>query len=213
MGSDNRKVATDALETLGTIIDDKSGRDAIHLAVEPVIAGCTLKPGDDVEIIDGVAKPGENPVGIVDPFLQKRVLKGQRFWLVVYPRQITSLRHVWTHPRFPEAPMELNDHPKTAQVSETHPRFPEAPMLGLSVGNPEATPARKWLESYASELRVTYDELMNHTDNYIQNGTYWSEGSRFEGECLPYEFWDHYEAVTGKVVDSYQKGSFFSCSC
>lgn len=37
--SDKRSVATDALETLGTIIDDKQKRDAIHLAVEPVVAG------------------------------------------------------------------------------------------------------------------------------------------------------------------------------
>lgn len=36
---DKRSVSTDALETLGTIIDDRAGRDAIHLAVEPVHAG------------------------------------------------------------------------------------------------------------------------------------------------------------------------------
>ena len=31
-------VATDALATLGTIIDETAGRDAIHLAVEPAVA-------------------------------------------------------------------------------------------------------------------------------------------------------------------------------
>ena len=43
MGSDKRSVATDALETLGTIIDDTQKRDAIHLAVEPVVAGERLQ--------------------------------------------------------------------------------------------------------------------------------------------------------------------------
>jgi hypothetical protein len=44
--SNARSVATDALATLGTIIDDTQKRDAIHIAVEPVIAGERLRPGD-----------------------------------------------------------------------------------------------------------------------------------------------------------------------
>lgn len=69
--SDKRSVATDALETLGTIIDDKQKRDAIHLAVMPVIAGVVLPPGMHVSATNGVAMPavpGEG-LGIVDPFL------------------------------------------------------------------------------------------------------------------------------------------------
>jgi hypothetical protein len=101
--ADKRTVSTDALETLGTIIDETAGRDAIHLAVEPVVAAHMLRPGDDVGFVEGGVGYCENPVGIVDPFLKERwVQKGQRFWLVVYPRQITSLRHVWTHPAFEE---------------------------------------------------------------------------------------------------------------
>lgn len=101
MSADNRTVATDALETLGTIIDEKAGRDAIHLAVEPAIAGETLTPGQHVGFLDGIAMPSHEPsVGIVDPFLKDVIEEGQRFWLVVYPRQIKSLRHVWTHDAF-----------------------------------------------------------------------------------------------------------------
>ena len=46
--SDKRTVATDALETLGMIINDAAGRDAIHLAVEPMIARHPLRPGEYV---------------------------------------------------------------------------------------------------------------------------------------------------------------------
>jgi len=55
MSADKRSVSTDALATLGTIIDDTAGRDAIHLAVEPIIAGEKLYPGQDVGISEGKA--------------------------------------------------------------------------------------------------------------------------------------------------------------
>lgn len=109
--SDKRSVSTDALETLGTIIGEGEKRDAIHLAVEPIAAGVKLHAGQDVGIFNGKAYPAGTVksaqfklVGIVDPFLKQPVFPDEKFWLVVYPRQITSLRHVWTHPDFPEIP-------------------------------------------------------------------------------------------------------------
>jgi hypothetical protein len=107
--ADKRSPSTDALETLGMIHFKPEARDAIHLAVEPIEAGMDLEVGSDVGVgADGKAyhKGYEfrviNPVGIVDPFLPRSVKKGERFWLVVYPRMITSLRHVWSHPAFEE---------------------------------------------------------------------------------------------------------------
>lgn len=127
--ADKRSVATDALATLGTIIDEKGGRDAIHLAVNPTYAQEKLYPGQDV----GADGTSNNPVGIVDPFLKSPVMPGERFWLVVYPRQIDSLRHVWTHPAFPAEP---NPSPKTKELSE------------------------KWLREFAVRSDVDYDEMM-----------------------------------------------------
>lgn len=49
MSTDKRSVATDTLETLGSIIDENAGRDAIHLAVEPSIAAETIYPGQHVK--------------------------------------------------------------------------------------------------------------------------------------------------------------------
>lgn len=126
--NDTRSPITDALETLGMIHFKKEKRDAIHLAVEPVKAGCRLKPGERIGIVDGFAytvgyqfvpdksvKPveddGVNRVsftrvnipyqGIVDPFLTTDVQLGESFWFVMKPREVRSLRHVWEHPNFP----------------------------------------------------------------------------------------------------------------
>ncbi|QEM41137.1 hypothetical protein HYP85_gp040 [Pseudomonas phage Zuri] len=109
--ADKRSPSTDALETLGMIHFKPEARDAIHLAVEPVIAFCNLEVGQKVGIINGEACPTgfmmENGKrvpyhGIVDPFLPEGPLEGQSFWFVMAPRMVQSLRHVWEHPDFPE---------------------------------------------------------------------------------------------------------------
>lgn len=126
--NDTRSPITDALETLGMIHFKKEKRDAIHLAVEPVAAGCRMKPGDRIGIVDGFAYPvgyqyipdkdiksvgddGVNRVGlmrvnvpyqgIVDPFLTTDVQLGDKFWFVMKPREVRSLRHVWEAEGFP----------------------------------------------------------------------------------------------------------------
>ena len=100
-----RPVTTDALETLGMIHKKQEARDAIHLAVEPVTAGEVLAPGTGIRIDKGVAWRASTGVmqGIVDPFLPRSAQPGERFWFVMLPRQVRSLRHVWNHPDFPEA--------------------------------------------------------------------------------------------------------------
>lgn len=106
MSGDNRSVSTDALETLGMVHFRKEYRDAIHLAAEPIEAGADMERATRVYIgNDGKAYPTLNGgLGIVDPFLPNGGVKeGEKFWLIVNPRQITSLRHVWSHPDFPEA--------------------------------------------------------------------------------------------------------------
>ncbi len=115
MSADKRTVSTDALETLGMIHFKPEGRDAIHLAVEPVIATAGLSVGCKIGIVGGYAYPtgmpmsetldgGEGVVpyhGIVDPFLPRGPVPGESFWFVMAPRMVASLRHVWEHPDFP----------------------------------------------------------------------------------------------------------------
>jgi len=110
----DRTPSTDALETLGMIHFKPEHRDAIHLAVDPVIAGKTLKVGQKIGIINGVAFATGTVVevdgkeikvpyhGIVDPFLPHGPVGGESFWFVMAPRMVTSLRHVWSCPGFEE---------------------------------------------------------------------------------------------------------------
>lgn len=195
MGSDKRTVATDALETLGTIINESAGRDAIHLAVEPVVAAHQLRPGDDVGFVEGGVGSCDNPVGIVDPFLRGTVKKGQRFWLVVYPRQITSLRHVWTHPAFGEPIAPIPDDRKKR--------------------------SEEWLRNFVATADCpSYDTIIavamngaageGYNRSYIEEDYFHSGGSDAHGE-IPPEFWDHVENIIGKKMTN--RPTFFSCSC
>lgn len=88
---------------LGRLPDSLAERDAVHIAVAPVIASEALKPGQHVALVDGEAVQATQSVraiGIVDSYLTKPVAKGERFWLMLYPGSITSLRHDWTHKAF-----------------------------------------------------------------------------------------------------------------
>lgn len=191
--SDKRQVTTDALETLGTIISDQEKRDAIHLAVEPIIAVEKLYPGQDVGLKDGGAGVTDNPVGIVDPFLKTPVLAGERFWLVVYPRQIESLRHVWSHPAF-----EQSD--ASGPTSES----------------------QQWIKAFAAEIDQTYNKLMQAASYWVEgeregqqwNGNYTYDNSESYKDVPDEkweEFWHHYEIVTGTTAK--ERTSFFTCSC
>lgn len=192
--SDKRSVSTDALETLGTIIDDKAGRDAIHLAVEPVVAGIQVYPGQGVGLnAEGKAFPitmggVSKNLGIVDPFLKAPVQPGERFWLVVYPRQITSLRHVWSHPDFGE--------PVTPHHKE------------------EVETSEEWLKTFVSRSDCPdYDTLMAIALGEANDGEYIHVGGQDAHGEIPLEFWHHVEVVTGKKVSRDKQARHFSCSC
>lgn len=224
MSADKRSVHTDALETLGTIIGPEEKRDAIHLGVEPVVAGMPLEAGQKISLrSDGMAVSDEwNPTGIVDPFLDRLVQPGERFWLVVMPRKITSLRHVWEHPDFPPSA-------DAGQTAIYTPRGEPEPVYSSR----EQVEAEAWIRNYVEELNkaeyhyyykkeygvgpLTYEELMEHADNHADDRTGWGsylvKAGMLEGVSTPEEFWDNYEIVRGKKVPENNRGNFFSCSC
>lgn len=84
---------------LGEIIKAGLSRDAIHCAVIPVMASEGINPGDHVGIRRGTdISSRDNPIGIVDPFIRRRVLRGEWFYLILYPGTTINLRHEWDHP-------------------------------------------------------------------------------------------------------------------
>lgn len=186
---DKRKVSTDALETLGTIIGVGEKRDAIHLAVEPMVATVVLNPGQHVTAKGLPAIPSRG-VGIVDPFLIAPVQPGERFWLVVYPRMIHSLRHVWTHPEF-------HDEPEVAALNTDNLR----------------TQSEAWMRAEAERLDTGYHALIEAARNFVKYGDYFVEGGKFEGESLGADFWTHWERITGESAGDAFGEHFLSCSC
>lgn len=192
MSADNRTVATDALATLGTIIGDGEKRDAIHLAVVPMEAPERLHAGDHIDK-DGnfVKEYSKTAVAIVDPFLTKEgVHPGEMFWAVIYPRVITSLRHVWTHPAFPDEPV--------------------AQAAIADVGSLSKQQSEDWLHRYCDEIGVDYDTLLTSVDRYYGDEYLTILGEDAYGAINP-EMWVHLENVTGKKING--RASYFSCSC
>jgi hypothetical protein len=190
--SDKRSVATDALDTLGTApLDEHQKRDAIHLAVEPVIAGERLKPGERITVTDGIASSADDDdvLGIVDPFLTRAVRKGQRFWFVMLPRTIKSLRHVWAHPAFPDEVGTSAKQPASKEASE------------------------RWLREFIDRSNCpSYEVVLGviARGSALDREYLHFDGSDAHGD-IPPEFWDHVEVVLGRKVE--HRPAYFSCSC
>lgn len=100
------------MDAIGKLIVGTAQRDAIHVAIAPVVAAMTLSPGTRVGFMDdGNENVGLRPdreIGIIDPFLTEPVKRGQRCWLFLYPNTVTSLRHDWTHPAFTSGPQKAD---------------------------------------------------------------------------------------------------------
>ena len=172
---------------LGRPIAGRGQRDAIHIAVSPVVAATDLSPGQPVGFVDagntelvGRLVAGVNrQIGIIDPFLLETVKAGQRCYMLLNPGTITSLRHEWRHPAFT---------PKGSEVDE----------------------AWRWLREFASNYRV-------HLDNLILGATkgtgvrFGTDGGNLDATE---EFWRNLETVTGRRFDNeHRENTTFTCSC
>lgn len=178
---------------LGALLTDESVRDAIHIAVAPVVAVENLFPGQHVGFVKegntaDVGTACKAKIGIVDPFLTEPVQRGQRFWMLLYPNTITSLRHEWIHPAFGVV----------AKPAAAHRVDSEA-----------------WLRTFAAEMDIGYQGLMDAATQWVEREEYTvQQGSERWRDSFgnAKEFWHHYEIVTGTKVKDHE-ATFFCCTC
>ena len=179
---------------LGSIIEDKQSRDAIHMAVAPVIADTKLFPGQPIGFVaaeKNTVGQTSRSIGIVDPFLEGAVFPGQTFWMLIYPNTITGLRHEWTHPAFD----------------------------GAEEAKQDDVDSRQWLKDFAEKAGLAYSKLLAIIQEYVEEDEVWVEqGSQraqnaFE-DVAKDEFWKHIKNVTGmKRPESPDWHMPFSCTC
>ncbi len=178
--------------TLGQLLEyDFYRRDAVHIAIVPVVAGCQLRPGQGIgfrnngntEIVIGVP----NPIGIVDPFYKGGFIEeGQRFWMLLLPNTITSLRHEWTHPAFKEETLPVKD---TSYAQQRMERF------------------AKYIHSTVEDVLETLAEGVKNGDVYVGDDTTQEKYNEHADDL-----WDDYEVLTSKHVSN-RREIYFSCAC
>lgn len=179
---------TEMITTLGKILDGDEQRDAIHIAIAPVIAIETLYPAQRIGLVEGTTDQAgsciaSRKIGIVDPFLAEPVYPKQKFWMFLYPNTITSLRHDWTHPAFVQAVTNIDE-------------------------------SKAYIESIAAECDVTYNALIEIATDFANDGKYFYDNSEtykiVDEEKWPV-FWRHFQRITGIEID--YEYSPFTCSC
>lgn len=199
-------MAKDAVATMGEVLpDDVGGRDAVHVAVIAVRAATALSPGQrvgverkpDGEYVARVGSGTTEAIGIVDPFLDANLKEGERFWLYLYPRSITSLAHRWTHPAFADNAANTQYSPPSEKlVSE------------------------QWLKDFCAHADCPgFHAVMGKAEHIADggSGSNWDDeymhfdGMDAHGE-IPEEFWRHVEIVLGRPIIG-TKATYFSCSC
>lgn len=187
------------METVvGRTLKEFPPRDAIHVAIAPVMAGCRLHPGQHIgfnpysNTVNTVISDCNLKIGIVDPFLKETIEPGTIFWMFLYPNTITSLKHLWTHPAFSQE---------------------EDKVEAVYAKPSEKITSEQWIKNYAEQLDVGYKDLINAATEWLEYEEYMVRGGLLEGIQTSYEFWDHFEKVTGISVPGDKRTNFFSCSC
>lgn len=183
---------------LGELCGPTAQRDAIHIAVAPVVAGEELSVGQPVSLCDGKAvEDYENPIGIVDPFLKAAVQPEQTFYLCLYPYTITSLRHEWVHPAFDAKTLEQ----KAASLA-----WMEA------FAKQHHSHRGRWYDGMgrnytAADLIEAATDFLHTGNRHIQQGS-----SSLRDDAHTAEFWTHFEVITGICVPD-RSESPFCCTC
>jgi hypothetical protein len=208
---------------LGATPPENAERDAIHVAVVPMVAGQTLQPGQRVELFTrktALATRGVG-VGIVDPFRDCAVMCGETFWLLLHPNTVTGMRHHWSHSSFSDSGVSGEKGVEcgasadaTADATEAESSEKEGSASIEPIGTREEHEA--WLRKYAENLNCYSDpnSAFEQMIKDLQRGRLHARGSDLHGL---YELDDadelrfHAEQYLGMRINWEQFS--FSCSC
>jgi hypothetical protein len=183
-------------EQIGKKLSAEAQRDAIHIAVLPVVADDDwIAPGETVRLAEGTNNlvrraQGGPSIGIADPFLNEPIRKQDRFWVFIHPNTVTGMRHEWEHPQI--------DHSK-----------------------PATNESEAWLQQFALEWSLDYDELIAEAsaksahsgDHYVTAQGIDLHGAQELGSDHDL-FWSHLQNLTGKQFDLQHRNNFgWSCTC
>jgi hypothetical protein len=201
----------DPIKTIGTILTGDEARDAIHIAVLPVVCGEErgLQPGEAVTLAHGTSDVAirarddyglMRSIGIVDPFIalhqdadksgnvRWNVKKGERFWLFLHPNSVTGMRHHWQHPAV-DRPAEVRSD------------------------------AEAWLHRFAEKWGFDYETLIRVADNPTGDWDYiTAHGNDLHSTSELGEdydlFWQNLALLTGRTYDvAHKERVHWSCSC
>lgn len=190
----------DPIKTIGRKLTGAEQRDAIHIAIMPVVCGEDyMRAGEEVGLVYGTTNTvkhkesiyGIETIGVIDPFLRGdmdslMLKKGDVVWCFLKPGTITGLRHEWTHP-------------------------------GIDNQRPPKNESEKWLRAFSDKWNFNYDEMISgaqEDEGYVvahgrdlHSRTELDDGD----EAL---FWEHIGILTGHHYDSEHREKFgWSCSC
>jgi hypothetical protein len=202
---------------LGKLIHEEAERDAIHVAITPVVAAEDMYPGCLLKFVYGSTElvrmaDYDGAIGVADPFLKFRphpghytydpegenetpcrIRKGDRFYMLLQPGTATGLRHHYFHPALDSVQQPANEH-------------------------------EKWLREFADRWQFDYDQLIyagtaksKSDDDYDRYVVARGVSLHHRDELCPGEyeaFWEHLEALTGQQFDEqHREGMGWSCSC
>lgn len=172
---------------LGELLGGGEERDAIHIAIMPARACDYIGAGAHIRVdARGEARlDGASPNAVADPFLRHQIYPGQKFYALLFPYTIESLRHEWVHRDFP---------------------LPESDNRHLS---------EQWLRTFAEDHYVDYGEMMEAADDLMNGHSsdmdicFGEDVDYSERQ----DFWNHYSVVRGKVVTDDIREEYFRCAC
>lgn len=202
------------LAAMGTIHTTDMQRDAVHIAVVQMTAAVSLQPGWRIgRDARGLAVKADEDdieaIGIVDPYLIDAVPTGSRFFMLLFPGTITSLKHLWTHPAF-----DVVDH-RPSTLVRLIPPVVEVPRSTVrTMVEHDRTMAQLVLEDIVRRAGTSFYDLMRAAycaagpDGYgpITLGT---DNDLYD---VPSEFWPAWSMYTGRPIPN-DAAQTFSCSC